>query len=151
MDWIWYVVTAVVVFVVASFIYGIFDLKRSLREAWQELSEAFNGAREPRAMRISPKGAADRLDYGEAQFLGYFELTSDLLKFYWYKINDGAVIEIPVEWIRKASKVEGHHEPMAKLDIETPNGKKLTINASVPHRMCSRLTRLGGSAEVQAS
>lgn len=151
MAWIWYVVAVVAIFLVASFIYGIVELKRSLREAWNQLSDAFNGSREPRAMQIAPSGAADRLDYGEAQFLGYFELTSDLLKFYWYRINDGAVIEIPLKWIRTASKVEDHHEPMATLEIETHEGKEFTITVSVPQQMCSRLTRLGTNSEVHSS
>ena len=148
MDWVWYAVAIVVAFVVVSAVVGIVQLKRELNDAWQRLSDAFNGATEPRALQSAPKGAADRLDYGDAKFLGYFELTNEFLRFYWYKIRDGAVIEIPVEWIQKSSKIEGHHEPAATLEIETPDGKRFTINASVPQRLCSRLIRLGTSTEA---
>lgn len=150
MDWVWYVVALVVAFIVVSAVVGIVILKRNLNGAWQQLSDAFGGSREPRAMQIAPEGAADRLDYDNAQFLGYFELTNEFLIFYWYKIRGGAVIEIPVEWIQNSSRIEGHHEPAATLVIETPDGEKFTIAASVPQQLCNRLTRLGSNAKAEA-
>ena len=145
MDWKWYVAIVVAVFA-GAIIYGLMQFKSERKATWQRLFDAFDGVTERRVMSIAPSGSADRLDYDGTPFLGAFELTNDVLRFYRFKVRNGSIIEFPVDRIRESRRIADHHEPAATLVIEAPDGRSFTINASVPERLCARLVRLGYAA-----
>ena len=141
--------------IVGIFLYGFFsahfEAKKERTEAWQRLSDAFNGVTVRRVMSVAPSGSADRLDYDGIQFLGAFELTKDILRFYRFKIKNGSIIEIPVGQIRESKLIEGHHEPVATLTIEAEDGSQFSIDASVPKKLCAQLVRLGNEVDAISS
>ena len=145
MDWKFYVAIAATVFA-GAIIYGLVQFKNEHKATWQRLFDAFEGVTVRRVMNVAPSGSADRLDYDGTSFLGAFELSNDVLRFYRFKVKNGSIIEFPVDRIRESSRIADHHEPAATLVIEAPDGRRFTIDASVPERLCARLVRLGNAA-----
>jgi hypothetical protein len=144
--------TAIVITViVGAIVYGIGELRREGNEAWQRLADAFDGVTIRRVLNVAPKGSADRLDYDGTQHLGTFELTSDVLRFYRLKVKNGSVVEFPVDSILESTRIAGHHEPAATLVIESSDGRRFKIDASVPENLCARLVRLGKMTDTGPS
>lgn len=149
LDWTSHAAIAVVVAVgifVYGFISGLIETKKERKEAWQRLPDAFDGVTVRRVMNAAPTDSADRLDYAGVPFLGAFELTKDVLRFYRFKVKNGSIIEFPVHRIRESIRLENHHEPAATLTIGAPDGRQFTTDAVVPESLCTRLVRLANES-----
>jgi len=150
MDWALYGALLVTVFA-GSAIYAFWQSKQESNETWQRLSDAFDGVTVRRVMSVAPSDSADRLDYDGTPFLGTFELVNDVLRFYRFKIKNGSVIEFPVDRIRESKRIADHDEPAATLVIEAPDGRRFTIDACVPERLCARLIQIGNASSSSPS
>ena len=137
----WYAAIAGV-FVIGAFIHGALQTWKERKDTWQRLSDAFGGVTVRRIMNVAPSGSADRLDYDGQQFLGAFELTNDVLRFYRLKVKNGSIVEFPLDRIQESKRIVGQHEPAATLLVESQAGRRFKIEASVPEELCARLVRL---------
>lgn len=151
MDWVSYtaIVVIAVVCVFVFFLASGFDKARKERqETWQRLSEAFDGVTVRRVMNVAPVGSADSLVYEGTPYLGTFELTNDVLRFYRFKLKNGSIVEFPIDRIVESSRINEQDEPAVTLKIESSEGKQIAIVANVPEQLCARLARLGNTVEA---